>query len=163
MTEVYPSALPYLFQPTPGLEKFAQAYFNTWDSKTGDYRSATISVVRTGHLEELAQLARAAFLRWEPDVETISALQCFNRNEWHLFFDFKEALLTANPALSTYVDDLWKSIVTYSAATPSFLPGLAYGFTIHAHSGLSCYVPQRDFLYANQGYTQTAWCGTVYQ
>lgn len=163
MTEVYPSALPYLFQPTPGLEKFAQAYFNTWDSKTGDYRSATISVVRTGHLEELAQLARAAFLRWEPDAGTISVLQCFNRNEWHLFFDLKEALLTANPALSTYVDGLWKSIVTYSAATPSFLPGLAYGFTIHAHSGLSCYVPQGDFLYANQGYTQTAWCGTVYQ
>lgn len=163
MTEVYPSALPFLFQPTPELEKFAQAYFHTWDGKTGDYRSATISVVRTGHLEELALLARAAFLRWEPDTETISALQCFNRNEWHLFFDLKEALLTANPALKTYVDGLWKNIVTYSAATPSFLPGLAYGFTIHTHSGLSCYVPQRDFLYVNQGYTQTTWCGTVYQ
>ena len=78
-----------------------------------------------------ALLARAAFLRWEPDTETISSLQCFNRNEWHLFFDLKETLLTANPALKTYVNELWKNIVTYSAATPSFLPGLAYGFTIH--------------------------------
>lgn len=163
MTEVYPSALPFLFQPSPELEKFAQAYFNAWDSKTGDYRSATISVVRTGHLEELALLARAAFLRWEPDAGTISTLQCFNRNEWHLFFDLKEALMTANPALDMYINELWEKIVTYSAATPSFLPGLAYGFTIHTHSGLSCYVPQKDFLYANQGYTQTTWCGTVYQ
>ena len=163
MTEVYPSALPFLFQPSPELEKFAQAYFNAWDSKTGDYRSATISVVRTGHLEELALLARAAFLRWEPDAGTISTLQCFNRNEWHLFFDLKEALMIANPALDMYINELWEKIVTYSAATPSFLPGLAYGFTIHTHSGLSCYVPQKDFLYANQGYTQTTWCGTVYQ
>ena len=163
MTEVYPSALSSLFQPTPELEKFAQSYFNVWNSKTGDYRSATISVVRTEHLEELALLARAAFLRWEPDMEDISSLQCFNRNEWRLFFDLKEALLTANPALNTYVNGLWKEIVTYSAATPSFLPGLAHGFTIHTHSGLNCYVPQNEFLYINQGYTQTTWCGTVYQ
>ena len=131
MTEVYPSALSYLYQPTPQLERFAQSYFDAWNSKTGDYRSATISVVQTEYLEELALLARAAFLRWEPDTETISSLQCFNRNEWHLFFDLKETLLTANPALKTYVNELWKNIVTYSAATPSFLPGLAYGFTIH--------------------------------
>ncbi len=163
MTEVYPSALSYLYQPTPQLERFAQSYFDAWNSKTGDYRSATISVVQTEYLEELALLARTAFLRWEPDTETISSLQCFNRNEWHLFFDLKETLLTANPALKTYVNELWKNIVTYSAATPSFLPGLAYGFTIHTHSGLSCYVPQNEFLYINQGYTQTTWCGTVYQ
>lgn len=163
MTEVYPSALSYLYQPTPQLERFAQSYFDAWNNKTGDYRSATISVVRTEYLEELALLARAAFLRWKPDTETISSLQCFNRNEWHLFFDLKETLLTANPALKTYVNELWKNIVTYSAATPSFLPGLAYGFTIHTHSGLSCYVPQNEFLYINQGYTQTTWCGTVYQ
>lgn len=163
MTEVYPSALPCLYLPTPELEKFAQSYFNVWNSKTGDYRSATISVMQTEHLEELALLARAAFLRWEPNTEDISSLQCFNRNEWRLFFDLKEALLTANPALNTYVNELWKKIVTYSAATPSFLPGLAHGFAIHTHSGLSCYVPQNEFLYINQGYTQTTWCGTVYQ
>lgn len=163
MTEVYPAALNYLCLPVPELEKFAQSYFNIWDSKTGNYRSATISVIRTGHLEELAQLARAAFLRWEPNTETLEALQRFNRNEWHLFFDLKEVLITANPSLNTYINSLWKDIVTYSAATPTFLQGMAYGFTIHTHNGLSCYVPQREFSYANQGYTQTTWCGTVYQ
>ena len=68
MTEVYPSALSYLYQPTPELERFAQSYFDAWNSKTGDYRSATISVVRTEYLEELALLARAAFLRWKPTL-----------------------------------------------------------------------------------------------
>lgn len=163
MKDVYPMALTHLYQPSPNLESFARSYFDLWNSKTGDYRSATISVIRTEHLAELATLARASFVRWNPDEETISNLQCFNRNKWHLFFDLKEALLTANPALESYITDLWKDIVIYAAATPSFLPGMAYGFTIRAYSGLTCYIPQNEFLAANQGYMQTAWCETVYE
>ena len=122
MTEVYPSALSYLYQPTPQLERFAQSYFDAWNSKTGDYRSATISVVQTEYLEELALLARAAFLRWEPDTETISSLQCFNRNEWHLFFDLKETLLTANPALKRTLMSYGRTLLLTRLPLPVFCP-----------------------------------------
>ena len=157
MTEVYPTALPYLYRETPAPESFAQAYFDHWNGKSGNYRSATISVVRTGRLEELASLAHAAFIRWQPDAETINALQCFNRNPWHLFFDLKEAMLTANPALESHLNNLLPEIVTYSAATPSFIEGEAYGFKIAHHCGLSCYIPQSDFSYLNRAYKQTSW------
>lgn len=157
MTKVYPDALPYLYEEEPALESFAQAYFDHWNAKTGDYRSATISVTRTERLEELATLARAAFLRWQPDEETIASLQHFNRNKWHLFFDLKEALLTANPALQPLVDELLPHIITYAAATPAFIEGEAYGFTLQQHCGLSCYIYQRQFLFLNERHRQLLW------
>ena len=163
MKEVYPLALSQLYLPSPGLEDFAHSYFEVWNSKYGDYRSATISVIRTEYLDELATLARAALIRWKPDEETINGLQCFNRNEWHLFFDLKETLLTANPALETYINNLWKSMVIYAAATPTFLKNLPYGFNIRTYSGLSCYIPRSDFLGANQAYEQTEWWRMVYK
>lgn len=162
MTEVYPSALPYLYKGTPALESFAEAYFNHWNAKSGNYRSATVSVVRTARLEELASLARAAFVRWQPDEETIAALQCFNRNKWHLFFDLEEAMLTANPSLEEYIDGLLPHIVTYAAATPSFIEGESYGFKIDRHCGLSCYLLQEGFPFLNLRYRQLSWSTVVY-
>ena len=163
MEEVYPSALAELYKNTPDLETFARSYFNTWNNKTGNYRSATISVIRTEQLEELATLARAAFLRWNPDTETINNLQYFNRNKWHLFFDLKEMMLTANPALETYINNLWPQIVRYAAATPTFLlPDMAYGFTINTYGGINSYVPQDEFIHVNRQYKRTAWCRAVY-
>lgn len=161
MTEVYPLALPYLYQENPALERFAQACFDHWNALTGDYRSATISVIRTARLAELASLARAAFVRWRPDAATISALQRFNRNPWHLFFDLRQTMLTANPALESFLDGLLPEIVTYSAATPSFIEGEPYGFKIDHCCGLSCYIPQAGFDYLNSAYGQTAWGGAV--
>ena len=163
MEEVYPSALAELYKNTPDLESFARSYFDTWNNKTGNYRSATISVIRTEQLEELTTLARAAFLRWEPDTQTIKNLQYFNRNKWHLFFDLKEMILAANPALETYINNLWPQIVTYAAATPTFLlPDMAYGFTIKTFGGINSYIPQDEFVHVNRQYKRTAWCKAVY-
>ena len=60
--------------------------------------------------EKPVLLARVTFLRWEPDSGTISALHCCNRNEQRLFFDLKEVLITANPALDMYINELWEKI-----------------------------------------------------
>lgn len=157
MTEIYPSALSLLYQPAPSLESFAKAYFDLWNAKSGNYRSATISVIRTARLAELGTLARAAFIRWQPDANSIASLQCFNRNKWHLFFDLEEAIVTANPALQTYLSQLLPHIVTYAAATPSFIQNEPYGFNLLYHCGLSCYIPQHEFFYINTVYKQTAW------
>lgn len=162
MTEIYPSALSMLYQPITALESFAKTYFDHWNAKSGDYRSATISVIRTARLAELATLARAAFIRWQPDVNAIASLQCFNRNKWHLFFDLEEAIVTANPALQPYLSQLLPHIVTYAAATPSFIPGEPHGFNLLYHCGLSCYIPQNEFFYINTVYEQTAWNKEVF-
>lgn len=164
MRDVYPTALSCLYQETPDLTSFARAYFDTWNSKTGIHRSATISVIRTERLEELASLARAAFIRWQPDTETISSLQCFNRNRWQLFFDLEEAMNTANPALEAHTRQLLAQTVMYAAATPAFLlPDMAYGFAIEKYCGLSCYIPQNELYGANREYMKTAWYEAVYK
>lgn len=163
MTEVYPAALHHLCKATPALENFAQSYFEHWNAQSGDYRSATISVIRTARLQELASLAHAAFIRWEPDAEAIGALQCFNRNKWHLFFDLKEAMITANPTLETYINDFLPQIVTYAAATPSFIEGESYGFKINRHCGLSCYLSQSEYPSLNSVHRQTSWGKAMFQ
>lgn len=49
--DVYPEGLSLLMQPEPDLRGFAHSYFQVWNAKSGAYRSATVSVINTAHLD----------------------------------------------------------------------------------------------------------------
>lgn len=163
MEAIYPIALPYLLSNTEGrFERFAQSYFDHWNSQNGDYRSATISVIHTEALPQLANLARTAFLNHEFTDEDLSQLQHFDRRIQPLFFDLKEALLLADETLEPAANEIFGQIVTYTAATPQFIPGEAYGFDIHTCCGLSTYLMKEGNPQQYQHYNLTSWYRDVY-
>lgn len=122
----YDKVLPCLLRPEADLNAGAQAFFDYWDSRSGQYRSATISVTRTDRLTSLAAACRALMQgRSAPDA---SQLQAYHRKETGLgpyydLLDLCRAYVGGDVADPAYmrVADTMKQTVTYAASTEYFL------------------------------------------
>ena len=79
-----------LMQPEPDLTGFARSYFRIWNAKSGAYRSATVSVINTDDMDELAKAIRG--IRPTAANVNLSSLQHFDRYPYHLFFDLSDAV-----------------------------------------------------------------------
>ncbi|MDR2058466.1 MAG: hypothetical protein LBP83_09365 [Dysgonamonadaceae bacterium] len=158
--EIYPEHLAGLFAPIPSLKTFAQAYFNTWNSKTGTSCSASISVINTEKTEELAKALKPILA--ENKTVDITGIQHFNRNPYHLFFDLSDYVQTlATPEQKTGFDQALSQVIEYQAATLQFMQGYPYAFTIHSHCGLTTYIEQEQFPDLNKEYAKTAWAKAI--
>lgn len=149
---VYGAILPELFKAYPYYKKAAQAYFDFYNRSSGDFRSATVSVIRTSKLEPLKQILNAAESRvsdWEELDRT--SLQAFDRRtDNHLFYDLGGYLrLIGNDEERTAFADSLSLAVVYEAATEQFLPESG-GFDITSHSGLSIYIPDVHYPVLNK-------------
>lgn len=153
---VYPQGLPMLLAPEPQLKEFAQAYFDVWNSKTDAKRSATVSVINTEGIEGLADAVRSIYAN-DLSVDA-SSVQHFNRNSYHLFFDLSDVIgrIATDEQTSRYERAL-ASVVEYAAATPLFMQGYPYAFTIDSHCGLTTYIPQSHFPALNEEYEALEW------
>lgn len=153
-TEIYDKAFSKLFEGD--IIGVAQAYFDHWNAQSGKFRSATISVVNTSTLDELAQLAAEIFSN-KISVNILD-LQHFDRNKsYRLFFDLKQYLdLQANERQRIKLERILSRTVMYGAATPYFLLQ-DRGFEIAYHSGLTTYVRQEKFSFLNSEYQKLGW------
>lgn len=154
---VYPTALPLLYQPQPDLIRFAKSYFDFWNAQTGDYRSATVTVVKTSELPLLANWAKQYVTEQLPE-EDLPEIQHFDRYRNHrLFFDFADYYgRRAGDEGRTQLESLLNTIVVYKAATPSFIPS-QQGFQINNHSGITTYILQDRFPKLNERYSELTW------
>lgn len=160
---IYPTALPMLYQSQPDLVGFARSYFDFWNAQPGDYRSATISVVKTSGLASLATWIRQHATGWVA-TDGFADIQHFDRYPNHrLFFDFADYYgRKVGASERAELELLLRSIVVYRAATPSFIPG-QLGFRIDAHSGITTYIPQERFPRLNDRYIELSWWkSTIY-
>ncbi|MDR3236303.1 MAG: hypothetical protein LBT48_06205 [Prevotellaceae bacterium] len=154
--EIYPEHLTELFEPEAQLTQFATAYFNYWNGRQGAARAATISLLDLSGMEELATAFHA--VSGSSLATDIAAIQHFNRNAYHLFFDLSDYVYTAaEAAQKTAYDNALARVVCYEAATPQFMPGYAYSFSIRTHCGLTVYIRQDDFAALNSAYDEQAW------
>jgi len=155
---VYPEALSLLYQPQPDLAGFAKAYFDFWNAQSGDYRSATVTVVSTSGLSLLANWANQYATEHVPE-DNLPEIQHFDRYRNHrLFFDFSDYYgRKTNDEGRAKLKELLNTIVVYKAATPSFIPG-QLGFQISNHSGITTYIPQERFPKLNERYNELTWC-----
>lgn len=155
---IYPAALPLLYQPQPDLAGFAKAYFGFWNAQIGDYRSATITVVKTSDLLLLANWAKQYAIGQVPE-DDLPEIQHFDRYQNHrLFFDFADyyGRKTSDEG-RVKLESLLNTIVVYHAATPAFIPS-QLGFQINSHSGITTYIPQDRFPKLNERYSELTWC-----
>lgn len=148
---VYGAILPELFKAYPYYSKAAEAYFDYYNRSSGDFRSATVSVIRTSKLEPLKRMLNTAESRvadWE-ELDRAS-LQAFDRRkDNHLFYDLGDYMrLIGNEQERTAFADSLSLAVVYQAATEQFLPQSG-GFGITSHSGLSIYIPDVHYPVLN--------------
>ena len=155
--DIYPDALKYLLQQNADVVAFAKAFFNHCNSLQDPYRSATVSVINTAALDELASTLQGFYSIAPLEQYYIKDFQRFNRHEYTLFFDLEEAVETIAPdKLSAFRTALGNAI-EYSAATPYFTKGQNYFLTINRHCGLTTYLPQKSFPDLNEEYRRTTW------
>ena|SRR5690606_29030210 len=154
---MYPGALSLLYRPQADAVGFAQQYFNFWNGLSGDYRSATISVIQTKDLPLLADWA-AQHVPDAVEGEDLPAFQHFDRYSSHrLFFDFADYYgRNVSGEDREQLTALLDRVVVYRAATPTFIPSQR-GFEIRQHSGITTYIPQERFVSLNKRYADLAW------
>jgi Clostripain family. len=159
LVEIYPTQLSQLFAPVPNLKTFAQAYFSYWNSLSGTSRSATISLINTLEMDNLAATIKQIDKNQTINVD---AIQHFNRNVHHLFFDLSDYIQTiaTTQQFNNYQNVLYK-VVEYQAATPQFMVGYPYFFTISKHCGFTTYIKQTQFPNLNNEYDKLSWAKAI--
>lgn len=151
VAETWNTGFPYekvtapMMASTADVSGIARGFFDHYNAMSDIQRSATISVVNTEALPELAQ-SIADLCRAGVSV-TPSAQQQFGRAELRFqntFYDLGDFVRTTwqGRDLSAFENALAKTI-TYKAATPWLFHGATnYGIEVKTHSGLSCFIPR---------------------
>ncbi len=172
-TPVYPSALRCLFATSRDAQEclaaFGEAYMNHVNKLSGDYRSATLSLVATQELDLLAARTRELLADGSPRADIAFGLQHFDRPGSYgdspavaRYFDLGEwAERTGCPEQYAAFEAQLKRIVRWKANTGYFLPSYN-GFEIHRHSGLTTYVERSELPSLNEYYGSTAWGRAVF-
>ena len=177
-TDIYPSSIMLLFDtnisPQENLQNFAENYYNTVNNFSDVFRSATLSIIQTSELDELAALTKEAIANDRSDITAYrDDLQRFDRpgeyNENPIiyqsrFFDYEDYMQhIANTDLYNAIEAQLSKTVVWKAATPQFMmpannSSFNYnGFKIERHCGLTTYIEQPELSYLNEQYEQTAW------
>lgn len=154
----YETDLYRLFEEQPDLKGFAESYFRHWDSLSGAYRSATVSLISLDRIASLAEVTADIVRNGKYLVSDPVGIQHFDRNLRHMFFDlgsYLEAVCGGDSGLMRRFYDEISDAVPYSAATPVFMSGYPYSFEISAHCGLTIYIMQPWFGNLNSDYEMT--------
>ena len=151
----YAKIAPYLCAPTIDLQKISEEYFNYYNAFTGISRSASISLINTAEIENLAQVCNQIIENNEPvSMLNFAAIQPLDTWSSTVFFDFADFMKNLYPEadLTNFYNQLDK-VVIYKDNTPEFYNK----FQIRTHCGLSCYIPNSASKSINNAYRQTAW------
>lgn len=137
----YANIMRHLYATPSDYVAVAQEYYNHYNSMTGQSRSATISVVKTSELENVAKAAKVVFDKHRDKIGALkyNSVQGYFRYDKYWFYDFGDFIKTiAGEEDAAPVIAALEKAVIYKAATPWFLD-----FTIDPlrYSGLSTYIP----------------------
>ena len=150
------------------LEKTCQEYYNFYNEMSGWKRMADISLVKTEGLDSLARIFKKIIAEHGNDLSDmdVSNVQCFDRFSNHVFYDLEDfvtKLATSTESLNEFRQQLEKC-VEFKKSTPYMFPGEMDEFKIDKYSGLSIYIPLRQYEESglNQEYRKTEWFKDAY-
>ena len=147
----------------PDLKGFSQRFFDYYNAQSGQFRSATISMIDCTQLEELASVCKDLFNNYRTNLQQLqnnrTSVQKYFRNsqsnhQW--FYDLGDIINRCSlaPEDQARFNQTLEKTISYKAATPVFMSS----FHITTHSGLSMYLPfttGRDYL--NNFYKSLEW------
>lgn len=165
-TEILANGFPYsnivtsLFDQNESiqqrLENIANEYMDYYMAQSGKYKSASISLIQTNALDELASktselLNSYSLQKWEYKQNIAQRLDLL---ESALAFDFEDFLANNYPDTAVVeVKQQLNNAVLYKEHTEAFLTINQ----IHKFCGLSCYIPQVEFEKLNNYYQKLSW------
>lgn len=164
----YTTMASHLLKPTdPDPKSVCEDFFKRYDSQSGVYRSATISLIDCSALDNLAFVCKDIFSRYSSEISSVdeSTIQGFFRYGKHWFYDLRDILVKSGVSssdLATF-DSALSRAVAYSAATPTFiLPSedsadTDDGFRVNTHCGLTMYLPCDGSNYLDSFYKPLSW------
>lgn len=153
---MYQSVASRLFAPGHDVEGVCRDYFEYYDTQSGDYRSATVTLVDCSKLDALANVCKDIFAANREGLGRLNlySVQGYFRYNKHWFFDLRDMLVKANVSTAELeaFDKALADCIIYAAATPKFI-----GFEINAYCGLSSYIPARGSAKLDEFYRTLAW------
>lgn len=132
MKHIYSSPADYI--------AVAEEYYNFYNSLEGQARSATISVVKTSELENLAAQTKNVFDKYRNNIPLLNykSVQGYHRFNKYWFYDFGDFIKKiAGEDAAPVIAALEKAVI-YKATTPWFLD---LAIDPLRYSGLSTYIP----------------------
>lgn len=158
-TPVYAASMPYLFEEVPNLQRFAENYFNYWNLIEGNKRSATISLIKTSELSDLAELIRQINIGISPPFLSIDKFQNYDGvlEAPFYFFDFAQyyqSLLNKNT--NNVLQEHISKCVIYKKATPFYATAEGI-FPITSFSGMTTFIMQKELNDLNKEYRKLQW------
>ena len=178
-TEILAESMPYLdmvkilFSNDPletALQKCGQAFYDYYNAKSGIERSASVSLVKTAALQELASVCREILSGRQGDVFNlpVSGLQRLDhlRQGIHFLYDFDDFIkqMASASQYAAFKQRLSESIL-YKETTDIAYYG--YNWTVltidkSRFCGVSVYVPQENLTQMNNWYKDMDWYKAVY-
>lgn len=153
----YDEIVPEMLQPTVNLKSIAQRYFNYYNTqKDEDYRSATVTLINTNQLYDLAQetkkiLDANQFDRMSFNRDSVQRLDTYDEQ---YVFDLLNFMDTAFPKVEKLqLNSILNKTVLYKSSTPMFLSM----YEIKNYCGLSCYIPLSTRNDLNTYYKKLKW------
>lgn len=146
-----------LDRTTPDLEGLFKDSFGMYDKQSGEYRSATINLVRTDGLDNLARVCSDLFREYSDTLSNAPThlIQGYFRYDRHYFFDLMDTFrkCISNEEELRAVNDAIDRCVVYREATPQFLAT----FDITEYSGFSIYLPCAGTPLLDSYYKKEPW------
>ena len=175
-TEVMGSGFPYT-TITPMLcetnfdgTSVAQAFYDFYDAQSGYARSATVSVVDTKSLDQLAAACREVLAGkseaeiFAVDPDALQPLEFLKSSGRHYLFDLGDYIQAlATDEQYTNFRAALNQAIPYRATTPyAFFAAPYEAVKIERFSGLSVYLPGEGLATLNEWYKRLAWYQAVY-
>ena len=142
----------------PDLENYCREYYELYNSKSGNLRSGTITLVDCAKLGELAEAfgAIVSAHRSALDIYLTNTVQryFYSSSELRFYFDLRDLAdqLGATSAELARLDAALKDCVLYHAETPFF-----FDLALERCCGLSVYIPDPFRPSLNAAYKSLGW------
>lgn len=172
-TEILGEGFPYkliigdFFTETTDLQQIAETFYNYYNQQSGLYQSASVSLIATEQLDELAAISRQIVFGKETAIAALPIQELqqleYLGDTFHALYDLDDFIsrLATNTQYTNFLTVLNK-VVLYKKTTPNatYTKGQ---LAINKFSGLSIYVPQDGLASLNDWYKGLAWYKAVYE
>lgn len=159
---VYKSMMGHLMEPEPQLTAVAEEFYDYFNAMSGFWKSATVSVIKTDELEELAGFLAEAGDITDSERVNLRELQQYGYGSHPLFWDMGDYVSRWAPEHYERFSDILDRAVLYKAATPGYYSSgnMTYN-EIRTYSGLAMYIPQADYPFLNREFQKLKWAKDV--
>ncbi|MBR5661810.1 MAG: hypothetical protein IKW99_09700 [Bacteroidales bacterium] len=154
----YTKIIDFLLKgPNPDLLGLYKDSFDRYDKQSGLYRSATVTLLRTDRLDNLAAVCKDLISAYPDNLAhaPASQIQGYFRSNRHYFYDLEDIFAKSGVSEGDLarLSDAISDCMVYRAATPSFLGS----FDIKTFSGLSMYLPVAGTPLLDSYYKNEPW------